>query len=147
MASANLVVLIGNLTRNPEVRSTSTGSAVTTLSLAVNRRVKDSSTGDYKEVTDFINVTVWGRQAENCEKYLTKGRGVYIEGRLQQNRWEDPSGEQKSRLEVVASTVQFLPGGSKSPSGASGKPAEESYDSVAPADDSAIEDNDEEIPF
>lgn len=151
-SSANLVILMGNLTRNPEVKYTPSGQPVGTLNMAVNRRYKNRDTGEFVEQTDFIRVSVWGKQAENCEKYLSKGRGVYIEGRLAQNRWEDANGESRSRLEVVARNVQFLPYG--------GKTAEE-----IPEEGKKVEDNepwdeeekvkqkdndeesDEEIPF
>ncbi len=109
--NANMVVLMGNLTRSPELRYTPQGRPVTTLNIAVNRIYKDRDTGESVKNTDFIPVSVWGVQAENCEKYLTKGRGVYVEGRILMNKWEDANGETRSKLEVVARNVQFLSSG------------------------------------
>jgi len=147
-SNANLVVLMGNLTRNPELRYTPSGSPVTTLNIAVNRRYKDRNSGEWVEKADFIPVSVWGTQAENCEKYLSKGRGVYIEGRLSMNRWENPDGESRSRLEVVAGSVQFLPGGASR--GAAASKEDENEEAVENFEEDAAsggEDEDEEIPF
>ena len=147
-SSANLVVLMGNLTRSPELRYTPQGRAVTTLNLAVNRVYRDRDTGEQVKNTDFIPVSVWGKQAENCEKYLSKGRGVYVEGRLSLNRWEDSNGESRSRLEVIARNVQFLSGGGGETKEVvvNDQDAAESYE---PGESSKkVEDiNDEEVPF
>ena len=150
MASANLVVLVGNLTRNPELRHTPVGQAVTTLNVAVNRRYKDRDTGEWVEKVDFIPVSVWGAQAENCDKYLSKGRPVYIEGRLSQRNWESPSGEQRSKLEVIARKVQFLAAASR-PSGQEEsfreeEEVEETEQSPGNAEKEESADN-EEVPF
>ncbi len=108
MANLNKVLLLGNLTRDPEIRFTAKGAAVGDFGIAVNRRIKDSADNWTDEVT-FIDITVWGRQAENAEKYLKKGRGVFIEGRLQLDQWEDKeSGQKRSKLKVVAEEVQYL---------------------------------------
>ncbi len=151
MPSANLVVLMGNLTRNPEERHTPSGQAVTTLTIAVNRNYTDKNTGKKVEDTTFVDVVVWGRQAENCVKYLSKGRPVYIEGRLSLNRWETPNGEPRSKLEVTARTVQFL----GSPSGGSGETqkfsggaeTDNDVDDVDEAMEAQDKEIDEEIPF
>ena len=109
MSNYNKALLMGNLTRDPEVRFTPKGTAVAELSLAVNRRVKDGD--NWKEETTFVDVTVWGSTAENCGKYLTKGRGVFVEGRLELDTWEDKqSGQKRSKLKVVGESVTFLPG-------------------------------------
>ena len=111
MANLNQVLLLGNLTRDPEVRYTPKGTAVGDLGLAVNRRVSDGN-GNWSDEVTFVDVTVWGTNAENAQKYLTKGRGVFIEGRLQMDTWEDKqSGQKRSKLKVVAEVLQFLPDG------------------------------------
>jgi single-strand DNA-binding protein len=106
-ASLNKVFLMGNLTRDPELRYVPSGSAVATFTVAVNRSYKDS-TGDKKEEVSFIRVVVWGKMAEICGEYLTKGRPVLVEGRLKSRSWEDQSGQKKSALEVIANSVQFI---------------------------------------
>jgi len=111
MANLNKVMLIGNLTRDPEVRYTPKGTAVGDLGMAVNRRVSDGA-GNWSDEVTFVDVTVWGTNAENAQKYLSKGRGVFIEGRLQMDTWEDKaSGQKRSKLKVVAEVLQFLPDG------------------------------------
>jgi single-strand DNA-binding protein len=107
MAAFNKVLLIGNLTRDPELRYTPQGTAVVNLRIAVNRRFKDK-TGEQKEEVCFLTVVVWDKQAEVCNQYLQKGRQVFIEGRLQSRSWEDNSGQRRSVLEVRAERVQFL---------------------------------------
>lgn len=123
MANLNKVLLLGNLTRDPEVRYTPKGTAVGDLGLAVNRRVSDGN-GNWSDEVTFVDVTVWGTNAENAQKYLTKGRGVFIEGRLQMDTWEDKqSGQKRSKLKVVAEVLQFLPdgkGGATPPGGGGG---------------------------
>lgn len=115
MASYNRVILIGNLTRDPEVKYTTGGTAVTEIGLAVNRVFNDRTTNERKEETTFVDVTLWGRTAELAGEYLAKGRPVMIEGRLQLDTWEDKqSGQKRSKLRVVGETMQFLgsgPGG------------------------------------
>tara|TARA_B100000686_G_scaffold355003_1_gene468908 strand:- start:58 stop:456 length:399 start_codon:yes stop_codon:yes gene_type:complete len=106
MANVNKVFLMGNLTRDPELRFTSSGSAVAGFGLAINRRYKQGD--EWKEEVCFVDITVWGKQAENCAEYLSKGRPVFIEGYLKLNSWETDSGEKRNKLEVVALTVQFL---------------------------------------
>jgi len=107
MASLNKVLLIGNLTRDPELRYIPSGSAVTSFTLAVNRVYK-LQTGEKKEETSFIRVVVWGRMAEVCSEYLTKGAPVFVEGRLQSRSWDGPDGQKRSAVEVIAMNVQFL---------------------------------------
>lgn len=111
MANLNKVMLIGNLTRDPELRYTPSGKAVADISLAINR-VWNNEQGQKQEETIFVDVTLWGRQAELAQQYLAKGRGVYIEGRLQMDSWEDKeTGKKRSRLKVVGDNLQFLPDG------------------------------------
>ena len=106
MASLNRVLLIGNLTRDPEVRYTPSGTAVADLRLAVSRQYNTAG-GEQKEEVCYVSVTVWGRQAETCGEYLRKGRPVFVEGRLKLDEWEK-DGQKQSRLGVVAERVQFI---------------------------------------
>ena len=108
MASLNKVFLIGNLTRDPELRYTPGGVAVATMGLAVNREYKDRSTGEQKKDTCFVNVIAWDRQAENCNQYLSKGRPIFVEGRLQFRSWESKDGQKRNTIEVRAERIQFL---------------------------------------
>ncbi|HOU36015.1 MAG TPA: single-stranded DNA-binding protein [Candidatus Omnitrophota bacterium] len=113
MASYNKVILVGNLTRDPELRYTPSGTAVANLRLAVNRKFRDKAQ-QLKDETCFINVVVWSKQAETCNQYLHKGSSLLVEGRLQSRAWEDTqTGKQRSVIEVLAERVQFLgaPGG------------------------------------
>jgi single-strand DNA-binding protein len=115
MANLNKVMLIGNVTRDPEIKYTPKGSAVTDLGIAVNR-VFTPEGGERREETTFVDVTLWGRQAEIAGEYCKKGRSIYIEGRLQLDSWEDKtSGQKRSKLRVVGENFQLLgprPGGS-----------------------------------
>jgi len=115
MASLNKVLLIGNLTRDPELRYTPQGAAVCEFAIAMNRTF-NSKTGEKKEEVTFIDIVAWARTAEICAEYLKKGRPVFVEGRLQQDRWEQPDGQKRSRIRVTAERVQFLGG----PAGAGG---------------------------
>jgi single-strand DNA-binding protein len=118
MASYNKVLLIGNLTRDPEIRYTTGGMAVTDLGLAVNRYWTDKGSNERREETTFVDVTLWGRQAEIAGEYLAKGRPVLIEGRLHLDQWEDrESGQKRSKLKVVGESMQLL--GSRGEGGAS----------------------------
>ena len=111
MASLNKVMIIGNLTRDPELRYTPKGTAVTELGIAVNRRYT-AENGEKREETTFVDVTLWGRTAELAGEYLRKGRAVYIEGRLQLDSWDDKqTGQKRSKLRVVGEEMQFLGGG------------------------------------
>jgi single-strand DNA-binding protein len=104
----NKVILVGNLGRDPEVRSTPSGQPVATFSLATNRKWKDRD-GNRQEQTEWHNVVCWGRQAEVAGQYLTKGRQIFVEGRLQTRSWEDKqSGEKKYRTEVICDNFQML---------------------------------------
>lgn len=112
MIDVNRVMLTGRLTRDPELRYTANGTAVTTLRLACNRKFRGRD-GDDREEVLFIDVVGWGKTAENCAQYLSKGRPVYIEGRLQSRSWEK-DGQKRSTIEAVADRVQFMdyePGG------------------------------------
>ncbi len=107
MASFNKVILMGNLTRDPELRYTPGGNSLCSFGLAVNRRYRQN--GELKDEVCFIDITVWGKQAENCSEFLSKGSGVMLEGRLRQHSWETEDGQRRTKIEVVANSVQFLP--------------------------------------
>lgn len=113
MADLNKVFLAGNLTRDPELRHIPSGSAVADLRMAINRRYRDQNDKDREEVV-YVSVTVWGKTAENCAQYLTKGSPVLVEGRLKLDEWEK-EGQKQSRLGVVAERVQFLGRGAGGP--------------------------------
>jgi single-strand DNA-binding protein len=110
MANLNKVLLMGNLTRDPEVKYTPKGTAVCDLGIAINDSYK-AQDGTIKETVTFVDVEVWGRTAENCKQYLSKGRGIFVEGQLKLDQWETPQGEKKSKMRVRADRVQFLGGG------------------------------------
>ena len=107
MAGFNKVILIGNLTKNPELRYTPNGTPVANFGLAVNRKFRQGE--ELKEEVCYVDIVVFGRQAEHCGQYLSKGNGVIVDGRLQQRRWETEDGQKRSKHEVVAQTVTFLP--------------------------------------
>lgn len=107
MAKLNKVFLIGNLTRDPELRYVPSGAAVATFTIATNRTYTLQS-GEKKEEVCYVRVVVWSKLAETCGEYLSKGSPVFVEGRLQSRSWETPQGEKRSTLEVVAQNVQFL---------------------------------------
>jgi len=118
-ASLNKVLLMGNLTRDPEVKYTPKGTAVCDLGLAINDSYK-AQDGTIKETVTYVDVEVWGRTAENCKQYLTKGRPVFIEGQLRLDQWEQ-EGQKRSKMKVRAISVQFL--GSPGGGGGGGRPA------------------------
>lgn len=111
MTSMNKAFLMGFLTRDPETTATQ-NSSVTKFGLAINRKYKQGD--DWKEETCFVDITVWGKQGENCQKYLNRGSGVMVEGRLNFQTWETEEGQKRSKLDVVAINVQFLPRGNQS---------------------------------
>lgn len=124
MPSLNKVILIGNLTRDPEIKHTASGTAVGDIGLAVNRVTKDEQ-GEKREEVTFIDVTLWGRTAELAGQYLAKGRPVLIEGRLHLDQWQDKeTGANRSKLKVVATNVQFLGGGTREENQPTPQPAQ-----------------------
>lgn len=150
MASFNKVILLGNLTRDPEVRYTPKGTAVTELGMAVNR-VYTAENGEKREETTFVDVTLWGRTAEIAGEYLKKGRPVFIEGRLQLDTWDDKqSGQKRSKLKVVGEGLQLL-GGRPGGGGGAGGDEEGGLRSNRPAPPpkatAPSEPDDDEIPF
>src|SRR5512136_2039259 len=118
MASLNKVMLIGNLGKDPEVRYTTSGSAVASFSLATSERFKNKN-GEWEERTEWHNIVMWGRQAEIAGEYLAKGKTVYLEGRLQTRKWQDKEGRDRYTTELVADRMQML--GAKGEGG--GRPA------------------------
>jgi len=120
MAGTNInrVVMTGNLTRDPELRSTPGGSSVCKLRIACNTRRKNGQTGEWEEKPNFFDVTVWGAQGENCSRYLAKGRPVAIDGRLEWREWEH-EGQKRQAVDIIADSVQFL-GGRDDAGGANG---------------------------
>jgi len=156
MASVNKVILIGNLTRDPEIKYTPKGTAVAELGLAVNR-VFTPEGGERREETTFIDVTLWGRQAEVANEYAKKGRPIYVEGRLQMDSWEDKAtGQKRSKLKVVGENIQLL-GSREGGGGGGGRSGGGDYDdappsrpaarSSAPASRPPAEPEDDDIPF
>ncbi len=109
--SFNKITLVGNLGRDPELRYTPQGTPVCSFSLATNERRKDRNTGENNDITTWFRVTLWGRQAETASQYLTRGRPVYIEGRLRVEEWTDRDGKARHTLEVNATDMQFIGGG------------------------------------
>src|SRR5205809_7875474 len=152
MASFNKVILLGNLTRDPEVRYTPKGTAVTELGMAVNR-VYTAENGEKREETTFVDVTLWGRTAEIAGEYLKKGRPVFIEGRLQLDTWDDKqSGQKRSKLKVVGEGLQLLggrPGGGGGGGGGDDEGGSRPSSRPAPPPKAAApsEPDDDEIPF
>jgi len=154
MANLNRVLLIGNLTRDPEIRYTPKGTAVADIGLAVNR-VFTGEDGEKREEVTFVDVVLWSRLAEIAEQYLKKGRPVFIEGRLQLDSWDDKqTGQKRSRLRVVGENLQMLGGrGEGDPGGTSGSPPPARRSAAAPAPrpnpprDPDLDTEPDDIPF
>ncbi len=160
MANLNKVMLIGNLTRDPELRVTPKGTAICTFSLAVNRKFKDESGGEREEVT-YVDIEAWGKSGENISKYCTKGRPLFVEGRLRLDQWEDKTTKEKrSRMKVVCENFQFLgtgradgaPGASNGGEGGGEQPryaapAPRNSASPRPAAPAPQENLEEDVPF
>ncbi len=138
MTSFNKVILLGNLTRDPEVRYTPNGVAVASFAIAVNRKYKQGD--ETKDEVSYIDIVVFGKQAESCGQYINKGDSVLIDGRLQQRRWETEDGQKRSKVEVVAQSVNFMP--KRSWSGQAGASAS---NQSAPAPEPSVDEG--EIPF
>ena len=142
MANINRVVLVGNLTRDPELRHTPSGTAVCKLRIAVNTRQKDAS-GQWTDKPNYFDVTVWGNQGESCAQYLAKGRPVGIDGRLDWREWEAQDGTKRQAVEIIADTVQFLGGRDQAPGEPQFVPASASTESA----DFGTSGTDDDIPF
>ena len=150
MAATNInrVVMTGNLTRDPELRTTPSGTSVCSLRIASNTRRKDAS-GEWVDKPNYFDVTVWGAQGENCAQYLQKGRPVAIDGRLEWREWEDQNGNKRQSVDIIADSVQFL--GSRDSGDNGGRftpqsdvPADTADFDQAPAASAAADDD---IPF
>jgi single-strand DNA-binding protein len=150
MASFNKVLLLGNLTRDPEVRYTPKGSAVCDLGIAVNRSYTTDA-GEKREEATFVDVTLWGRTAEVAGEYLKKGRPVFIEGRLQLDSWDDKqTGQKRSKLKVIGETMQLLGsgrGGGGAPAEASDEDRPSSRSTPPPKPSTQPQPDEDEIPF
>jgi single-strand DNA-binding protein len=152
-SNVNVVVITGNLTRDPELRSTPGGTSVCKLRVAVNSRRKDGQTGEWVDKPNYFDVTVWGAQGENCANYLAKGRPVAIEGRLDWREWEAKDGGGKRQtVEIIANSVQFLGSRDGSSGGGGNEGGGFSPSSDVPADSSdfagaAAGGGDDDIPF
>ena len=144
MANINRVVLVGNLTRDPELRHTPSGTAVCKLRLAVNTRQKDQATGQWGDKPNYFDVTVWGNQGESCAQFLEKGRPVGVDGRLDWREWEAQDGSKRQAVEIIADTVQFLGGRGDGERQAQYVPA---GDVAADQSDFAPAAADDDIPF
>src|SRR5438552_6221725 len=146
MANINRVVLVGNVTYDPELRHTTSGRAVCRLRLAVNTRRKDGATGEWGDKPNYFDVTVWGNQGESCSQYLSKGRPVGVDGRLDWREWEAQDGSKRQAVEIIADTVQFL--GSREGGGAGGDGERQFVPAAATAGNEDFTGSaDDDIPF
>ncbi len=142
MASFNKIILVGHLGRDPEVRYTPQGTAVCNFSVATSERRKDKS-GEYQDITTWFNVSLWGNRAETTSQYLSKGKLVYIEGRLTQREYQDRDGNTRTSLDVNASDLQFIgPRGDEAPVSREERSARQ-----APEEDHSPAISDDDIPF
>ena len=152
-SNVNVVVITGNLTKDPELRHTGGGTAVCKLRVAVNSRRKDGQSGEWVDKPNYFDVTVWGAQGENCAQYLSKGRPVAVEGRLDWREWETQEGGKRQAVEIIANSVQFLGSRSDNPDGGGNGTFQPQSD--VPADTSDFEGagvgsgggSDDDIPF
>ena len=145
MATFNKVILLGNLTRDPELRYTPQGSAVCEFALALNYQYTNKQTGQKVEEVSFIDIVAWGKTGEICAEYLKKGRQVMVEGRLKQDRWEAQDGKKMSKVRVTAENVQFV--GSRPGGEGGGAPAGGKGGGAAGPEDGPPPGQEEDIPF
>ncbi len=148
MAATNInrVVLTGNLTKDPELRSLPSGTSVCELRVASNARRKNGSTGEWEDKPNFFNVKVWGAQGENAAKYLSKGRPVAIDGRLEWREWETQEGAKRQAIDIIADSVQFL-GSQNGDDGGEPSGAEQDFVPVPAGVGAAGSAGDDDIPF
>ncbi len=149
--SFNKITIIGNLGRDPELRYTPQGNAVCDFSVAVNDRKRDKA-GEWQDIVTWFKITLWGKQAENASKYLTKGRQIYVEGRLQLEEWTDRDGNNRHTLTVQGNEIQFLGDGRNETNDHNTPTAENSYTNSAPnsaefSGQSESKSTDDDIPF
>ncbi|HLI33244.1 MAG TPA: single-stranded DNA-binding protein [Solirubrobacteraceae bacterium] len=161
MASSNInrVVMTGNLTADPELRSLPSGTSVCKLRIASNTRRRNGSTGEWEDKPNYFNVTVWGAQGENAARYLTKGRPVAIDGRLEWREWEAEDGSKRQAIDIIAETVQFLGsareggptgggGGFSAGAGAGDAPIDgQDFEQPVPIASGGMQTGDDEVPF
>jgi single-strand DNA-binding protein len=148
----NRVIITGNLTSDPELRSLPSGTAVCKLRVACNTRRKDSATNEWVDKPNYFDVTVWGAQGENCARYLSKGRPVAVDGRLEWREWQDKDGNKRQGVDIIADSVQFLGGRDEGSGGGAGNgftpqsdiPVDTGDFAAAPAGPST---GDDDIPF
>ena len=146
MASLNKVFLMGNLTRDPELRYTPAGLAVASFGIAINR-AWTAKTGEQKEDVCYVEINIFGRRAEVVGEYFSKGNPIFIEGRLQFNQWEAKDGQKRSTLRVVADNFQFIGVSAKRPGGETGSSSKEGKSTDMIPEDINLDINNEEIPF
>ena len=155
MAGSNInrVVITGNLTRDPELRSLPSGNSVCSLRVACNGRRRNPSTQEWEDQPNYFDVTVWGAQGDNCSRFLSKGRGVAIDGRLQWREWTDKEGQKRQSVDIVADSVQFLGGRDDAGNGNGFSSGARATESDVPIDTGDFErtpvgaSTDEDIPF
>ncbi len=145
--SLNRVTILGNVTRDPETRTTNSGQSVVSFSVATSRRWKDQASGELKEATEFHNIVAWAKLATTVSSYVRKGSKLYVEGRLQTRSWDDPSGVKKYRTEIIADNVILLDKKGDVPAGAPVSAVPTADDTVQPAAPTEDEINIEDIPF
>ena len=157
--SINSVIVIGNLTRDPELKATPSGTSVCSLRIAVNDQVKDQASGEWVEKANYFNVDVFGRQAETCAQYLTRGRQVAVSGRLRWRQWETQDGQKREAVSIAADRVQFIgpreggsgggqqQGGYQQPAGQRQGPKFNEQDLDGPPAGDFAEAGDDDIPF
>lgn len=137
MQNVNRVVMTGNLTRDPELKTTGGGTSVCSMRLAVNGRIKDGGSGEWRDKPNFFDVVCFGAQADNCNKYLSKGRPIALDGRLDWREWQTDGGDKRQAVQVIAENVQFLDSGKRD--------GDDSSASAPPVSAAAAADDD--IPF
>jgi len=149
-SNINRVVLTGNLTRDPELRTTPSGTSVCKLRIACNTRRRNAG-GEWEDKPNYFDVTVWGAQGENVARYLTKGRPLALDGRLEWREWETPEGQKRQAIDIIADSVQFLGGRDGAPEGQSSAPQrsdvavnEQDFNQAPPA---AAQSSNDDIPF
>jgi single-strand DNA-binding protein len=155
MAGSNInrVIITGNLTRDPELRSLASGNSVCSLRVAVNARRRNASTNEWEDQPNYFDVTVWGAQGENCSRFLSKGRGVAVDGRLQWREWTTQDGQKRQAVDIVADSVQFLGGRDDAGNGNGFSSGARATESDVPIDTGDFErapvgaSTDEDIPF
>ena len=146
--SLNRATILGNVTRDPDARTTTTGQSVVSFGVATSRRWKDQQSGEMKEATEFHNCVAWGKLAQTISTYLHKGSKVYIEGRLQTRSWDDPTGVKKYRTEIVADNMIMLDKKSDAPSGSAAPAPANVPEATTPTPAPTEEEiNIEDIPF